>query len=139
MKNLIRIIIIGLTALLTVGSASAQTLGYADAIRILSTSCGKDIQKYCKNVKLGNNRIQSCLQDNASKVSATCAIDYVRVYVLLAERHAAQDSAAKICRGDAKRLCPSTTRGKGYTLQCLLNKRKLSKACGQVITDAGYR
>lgn len=139
MNNYIRPFIIGLTALLMMGPAAAQTLGYAEAIRILSSSCGKDIQKYCKKVKLGNNRIQSCLADNASKVSPTCKIDYVRVYVLLAERHAAQDSVAKICGGDAKRLCPSTTRGKGFTLQCLLNKRKLSKACGQVITDAGFR
>ncbi len=131
--------VIAIALMLTAAPAAAKTIGYADAMRILVTSCGEDIQKYCKDVRLGDGRIRNCLAANADKVSAMCKRDYAQAYIHLQERFAAQESAGKICAADAKRLCPGTVRGKGYVLQCLLNKRNLSRACSQIITDAGYR
>lgn len=139
MKTFISGILIVFAMIAGVAPAASKTIGYADAMGILVKSCGKDIEQHCKDVRLGDNRIQNCLATNADKVSATCKADYARAYVLLQERFAAQESAGKICAGDAKRLCPGVTRGKGYVLQCLLNKRNLSRACSQIITDAGYR
>lgn len=139
MKKSLSGILVVLVMMVGIAPAAAKTIGYADAMGILVKSCGKDIEQYCKDVRLGDNRIQNCLATNADKVSATCKADYARAYLLLQERFAAQESAGKICAGDAKRLCPGVTRGKGYVLQCLLNKRNLSRACSQIITDAGYR
>lgn len=139
MKTFFSGILIVLMMIVTAAPAAAKTIGYADAMGILVKSCGKDIQQYCKDIRLGDNRIQNCLAANADKVSPTCKADYAQAYILLQERFAAQESAGKICAGDAKRLCPGVTRGKGYVLQCLLNKRNLSRSCSQIITDAGYR
>ena len=36
--------------------AYAQTIGFADAIKILNSSCGEDIEKYCKSANIGNGR-----------------------------------------------------------------------------------
>lgn len=132
-------ILIVLATVLALAPAVAKTIGYADAMGILVKSCGKDIQKYCKDVRLGDNRIQNCLAANADKVSPTCKADYAQAYIHLQERFAAQESVGKICAGDVRRLCPDTVKGKGYVLQCLLNKRNLGNACSQAITDAGYR
>ena len=119
--------------------AAAQTIGYADAIRVLSNSCGKDIDKHCAKVRLGNNRIADCLAANESKISDGCKRDYRNVYLSLEKRYAAQQSAADICSADINRLCQGIRRAKGYVLRCLLTKRRLSKKCDQVITDAGWR
>jgi hypothetical protein len=44
------------------GTVPAQTIGYADALGQLGTSCGADIAKYCKNEPLGGGRVRQCLQ-----------------------------------------------------------------------------
>ncbi len=139
MQNQLRNALIALVVLVAGGPAAAQTIGYADAMGILVKSCGPDIEKYCKKVNLGNGRIEGCLADNAANVSAACKADYAQVYVMLQARFAAQEAVPKLCGADVKNLCPDITRGKGYTLQCLLNKRRLSRRCSQAITDAGYR
>ncbi|MEW5421774.1 hypothetical protein [Amorphus sp. 3PC139-8] len=130
----------------TAPQASAQTVGYAEAIRILAQSCGKDIQTYCKNANIGNFGIQKCLQENASKISAQCKVDYVRVYDLLQKRHAAQEAVTQVCNRDAQQLCSLTQGGsvgfvqKGSILKCLLKAQpSVGKRCNQAITDAGYR
>ncbi|MEM6460507.1 MAG: cysteine rich repeat-containing protein [Pseudomonadota bacterium] len=139
MQRLLSGALIALAMLIAGGPAQAQTMGYADAMSILVKSCGPDIEKYCKNVNLGNGRIESCLADNAADVSDTCKADYVAAYLALQARFAAQEAVPQLCAADVNRLCPRVTRGKGFTLQCLLNKTRLSDRCSQAITDAGYR
>lgn len=39
-----------------VAPARSQSIGYAQAADRLGAACGADIQKYCKNVNLGNGR-----------------------------------------------------------------------------------
>lgn len=120
------------------GGSLAQTIGYADAIKILANSCGNDIQKFCSKANLANNEIQSCLKANESQVSPQCKADYARVFMLISARYAAQQSATKICARDVERFCTGMKRAKGYTLQCLLKKPRLSKKCRQVLVDAGW-
>lgn len=136
--------LIGLSA--AAHRAEAQTVGYADAIRILAKSCGKDIETHCKKANIGNFGIQKCLQANAPKISATCKADYARVYQLLQARHAAQEAVPSLCSRDAQQLCSLTTGGsvgfqqKGALFKCLLKAEpSVSKRCNEAITDAGYR
>jgi len=127
-------------AFLAGAPARADTIGFAQAIKILADSCGKDIEKHCKNVNLGNNQIQACLQQNEAKISATCKADYARVMVLLQERFAAQAAVGEVCNRDAQALCKLTKPGSGHILKCLnIAQRSLSPACNQAIIDAGYR
>ena len=127
-----------LAAVLTAGSAAARTIGYADAIKILSASCGADIQKYSPKANLGNNGIQSCLRQHQAEVSQQCKADYARVFQMISARYAAQASAPKICSHDAQMLCRGVRQSSGYTLQCLLTKRNLGQKCAQVLVDAGW-
>ncbi|WP_018701242.1 hypothetical protein [Amorphus coralli] len=127
--------------------ASAQTMGYADAIKILAQSCGADINKYCPKANIGNFGIQKCLQANSSKITPQCKTDYVRVYELIRLRHEAQQAVFQICSRDSAQLCSvhSNVRtqnfaGKVPVLRCLLKaERSVGNKCNQAITDAGYR
>jgi len=136
-------LIIVLSALAGLGfglPASAQTIGYADAIKILSSSCGKDINTYCKNVNLGDNQIGACLQKNAPRISSQCKTDYTRVYQLLEQRFQAQQQVAQICNRDIQARCNLVKPGSGRVLRCLLKAKKtVSKTCNQAIDAAGYR
>lgn len=142
MKRTVSTLAIGLLVATTYagGPARSETIGFAEAIKILADSCGKDIEKYCKDVNLGNNQIQACLQKNEAKVSAGCKADFARVAVLLQARFAAQAAVGEICNRDAQALCQKTKPGSGHILKCLnIAQRSLSPACDQAIIDAGYR
>lgn len=134
-----------ITVMLLLGAAGfaqaqTQTMGFAEAIKILSNSCGQDIEKYCSNAQLANFGITDCLEQNSSKLSAQCNSDRVTVVQEIRARLAAQAAVAEVCRGDAARKCPSTKRGQGYTLQCLLKaERTVGEKCNAAITAAGWR
>lgn len=123
-----------------VPAAHAQTVGFADAIKILSQSCGKDIDKYCKKANLGNNEIGQCLAQNSSKVSAQCNTDRVRVTALLEARFAAQAAVPKICERASQQYCQGMEPGSGHILKCLLKaERVVGDKCNEAINLAGYR
>lgn len=120
--------------------AQTQTMGFAQAIKILESSCGKDIAAYCPNAPLANFGITKCLEQNAAKLSAQCNSDRAIVVQEIRARLAAQAAVEEVCRGDAARKCPSTKRGQGYTLQCLIKAEPtVSKRCNEAITAAGWR
>ena len=119
--------------------ATAQTIGYAEAIDVLADSCGKDILTHCKGINLGGGRVEGCLAQNP-KVSQTCKVDLVRVEQLLAARAAAQAAVGEICNRDAQQFCKMTKPGKGHILNCLLKAApSVSANCNAAIDAAGYR
>lgn len=120
--------------------ANAQTVGFAEAIQILSRSCGADIGKYCKKENLGNNEIGQCLDRNQSKISAQCNADRATVAALLEARFAAQAAVPKICDRDAQQYCKLVKKGAGHVLRCLLKAQpSVSDKCNTAIDLAGYR
>jgi len=126
--------------LATAPAAFAQTVGFAEAIKILSVSCGKDIETYCKTATLANNGIGQCLDQNQAKVSQKCNADRAVVVSLIQERLAAQAAAPKICERDAAQRCKGVKPGAGHILRCLLKaERTVSKKCNTAIDLAGYR
>lgn len=121
-------------------AASAQTVGFADAIKILSASCGKDIHAYCKSADLANNGIMRCLEQNQAKVSQKCNVDRAVVVGLIQARLAAQAEAPKLCERDAAQYCKGVKPGAGHVLRCLLKaEHSVSKKCNTAIDLAGYR
>jgi hypothetical protein len=123
-------------------SASAETIGYGDAMGVLIGACGADVEANCADVRLGGDRIQACLQQNASRLSPNCVTTYNQVVGLLQQRALAQEAVPNLCEADAKRLCSDFREGRARILRCLIredNTRKVSNACNQAITDAGWR
>jgi len=117
----------------------AQTMSFEDAITIVSSSCGKDIDTYCKGINLGAGRLKNCLAGNA-KVSGQCKSDLTRVEGLVQKRAEARVNVLKICDIDARKLCGMVQKGDGQILDCMLTAQKGTSAkCNQAITDAGYR
>lgn len=126
--------------LVSTPAALAQTVGFAEAIKILSASCGKDIETYCKSATLANNGIGKCLDQNQAKVSQKCNADRAVVVTLIQERLAAQAAAPKICQRDAAQYCKGVKPGAGHILRCLLKaQRSVSNKCNTAIDLAGYR
>ena len=121
-------------------AAFAQTVGYAEAIKILAASCGKDIESYCKTATLANNGITQCLEQNQSKVSEKCNADRLVVTSLIQARLAAQAEAPKLCQRDAAQYCKGVKAGAGHLLRCLLKAQpSVSEKCNTAIDLAGYR
>jgi len=126
-------------SLLASPAAIAQTMSFEDAITIVSSSCGKDIDTHCKGVNLGAGRLKNCLAGNA-KVSAQCKSDLTRVEGLVQKRAEARVNVLKICDIDARKFCGMVQKGDGQILDCMLTAQKgVSAKCNQAITDAGYR
>jgi Cysteine rich repeat len=130
------------TLLIVAAPVSAETISYTEAAGALVAACGADINANCKGVKPGGDRIQACLAENASKVSAQCKETYAKVFASLAERAKAQAALPQLCKYDAERYCSNFRAGDGRILRCLIrsdNVRKVSKKCNQAITNAGWR
>src|SRR4051794_25274999 len=85
--------------------ASAATISYTDAIDALISSCGKDVESYCSDVRLGSGRIEACLAKNSSRLAPQCKADFPKVISLLDARAAAQAAVPEVCKADAARLC----------------------------------
>ena len=135
-----------LTLALAIGAAatpaSAETIGYGDAMGVLIQACGADVDAHCAGLRLGGGRIEACLQQNASQLSPQCVTTYNQVMVLLQERAAAQAAVPQLCAADVHRLCQDFREGEARMLRCLLrddNVRRVSDPCNQAITNAGWR
>ncbi len=121
-------------------AAFSQTVGFAEAIKILGASCGADIDKFCKSATLANNGIGQCLTQNQTQVSQKCNADRATVATLIQERLAAQAAVPKICDRDARQYCKGVKAGAGHILRCLLKaERAVGKKCNTAIDLAGYR
>jgi hypothetical protein len=126
--------------MMSVSLASAQTVGFADAIKILAASCGKDIQAHCQSASLANNGITNCLEKNQSRISQKCNADRLVVIGLIEARLAAQSEVAKICNRDMAQYCKGVKPGAGHMLRCLLKAQpSVSAKCNEAIDLAGYR
>ena len=123
-----------------VGHAGAQTIGYAEAIDLLSANCGKDIATYCGRENLGGGRVQRCLVQNQAKLSPRCRAASAEVVTLIRKREAARQAVPKVCEPDIGRLCSGVQPGDGNLLECFMKAEARANAqCRQAVTDAGYR
>ncbi len=125
--------------LLCNGRATAQTIGYAEAIDQLAQSCGHDIAKFCKNVHLGGGRIQQCLDQHRASVSGSCQASLSNTRTLLQRRAAARVAVPRVCDADIRRMCTGIQTGDGNLMECFYKaKRNISAPCQQAVADAGY-
>jgi OOP family OmpA-OmpF porin len=140
MNNMARIgaalaVIIQLALLLP---ASAQTIGFAEAIDRVAAQCRKDIEKFCKTVNLGGGRMLQCLGRSAG-VSAQCKTAQDEVQALLARRMQGRQLIPRVCDTDIRRLCAGVQPGDGNLMECFYKaKSSVSSQCQRAVADAGY-
>lgn len=119
--------------------ASAQTIGYADALGQLGSSCGADIAKLCKSEPLGGGRVRQCLLRNQASISPNCNASIAALSTLLAKRAAARAAVPRVCDADIKRVCAGIEPGDGNLMECFYKaKQNIGAACRQAVADAGY-
>lgn len=120
-------------------SATAETIGYAQAYDRIASACGKDIQKLCSGVPLGNHGVRNCLAQKQAQVSRKCKSAMTEAIVLLQARIDAQTSARRVCDADLREYCSGVQPHDGHQLTCLLQStRVVSQRCRQVLSDAGW-
>lgn len=122
-----------------VGSSTAQTMSYADAIDQLAGACRNDIAKYCKGVPLGPS-LRSCFEAHEAQMSPQCRQTRATVYASITRRAAAQRDIGQACDADIARLC-GTSHADAHLVECLtsVSPVALSPACNQTFTDTGWR
>jgi outer membrane protein OmpA-like peptidoglycan-associated protein len=120
-------------------SASAQTIGYSEAMGALGRSCGKDLDKFCSKVNLGGGRAADCLEQHWANVSPSCKNATRVVRDLIIKRRDARAAVPRVCERDRLQLCGSVQEGDGNLLECFEKaKQSISAACRQTVLDAGY-
>ena len=50
----------------------ARVQAMQQRLQEMSDACESDVQRFCKDVRLGGGRLAQCLQQHASELSATC-------------------------------------------------------------------
>jgi hypothetical protein len=132
---------LALLALLVVlpSLASAQSLNFEQAATLLSGSCGKDLDDYCRGVNLDAPRLKECLVRNADSISPQCKNDYPRAIGAIEQRVTARIGLMKLCNWEMNHLCGEARDDPAKALQCLLGSKKNTPNCNKAIDAAGYR
>ena len=132
---------LSLLAILSVGSASAQTditkaiqeKLAAEAAK-LENSCADDFKKYCSDVTPGEGRMLYCMHAHEDKISPKCAYDLEEAAADVQLSADNLKEAITACKAEIGGVCGKTQPGQGRILTCLFaNKSTASKACGDVL------
>jgi Cysteine rich repeat len=145
MKNathlLARFGFLALLAVLSVGSASAQTdITKAIQERLaaeaakLENSCADDIKKYCSDVTPGEGRMIYCMQAHEDKISPKCAFDLEEAAADVQLSADNLKDAITACHAEITGVCGKTPPGQGRIAACLIaNKSTASKNCVEAL------
>ncbi len=102
--------------------------------------CKKEIDTYCKNVKLGEGRMLACLYAYGDKLSGRCDYALYDAAAQLERAVAALTFLANECREDLKKFCSDIKPGEGRLLNCIdKNQKNLSGRCKQAIKDVSQK
>jgi hypothetical protein len=141
MKNTTRLLarlgFLPLLAILSIGSASAQT-DIAKAVQDklaakvakLESSCSDDIKKYCSTVTPGEGRMIYCMHAHEDKISPKCAFDLEEAATEVQLSADNLKDAIIACKTEITGFCGTTQPGQGRIAACLIkNKPTASKGC----------
>jgi hypothetical protein len=120
--------------------ASAESMNYEQATTLLSASCSKDINDYCRGVNLDAAGLKDCLNRNADSISPQCKTDFPRAIGSIEQRVTARVGLMKLCNWEMNHLCGEVRQDPARGLQCLLDSaKKNTPNCNKAIDAAGYR
>jgi hypothetical protein len=133
--------ILPLLAVLSTGSASAQTdTGKAILEKLtarvakLESACAKDIKKYCRNVTPGEGRMVYCMQAYEDQISTKCAFELEEAATSVLTAAEALKDGVIACKAEITGVCGKVQPGQGRIAACLLaNKSTASAGCAEAI------
>ena len=109
----------------------------ADEQQMRSDACRGDVERLCKDVKVGEGRVAKCLKDNESSVSAGCKEHMAKMHERAQERMQAFEQA---CKSDLDQYCKNVPRGQGKVMGCLRsNAGNLSASCKEQLAQIDKR
>jgi hypothetical protein len=95
--------------------------------------CADEIEKFCKDVRIGEGRIVKCLREHDRELSAVCR-DKVKTVLKR------QEEAKQACAKDIEKFCANVTPGGGRLMKCLKpHLEELSPACREKLGPARAR
>jgi len=95
-----------------------------------------ELDKYCKDVTPGEDRLLKCLEAHQDKVSHRCEYALFKASHRFEEFLMAFKHLAHECASDVDSKCPGIPAGDGRIAQCLIDhKDKVSAQCTQAMKD----
>ena len=126
-KLLVKLGLLPLLAVLSVGSVSAQTdLGKTILEKLtakvtkLESACAKDIKKYCSTVTPGEGRMIYCMQAYEDKISPKCVFELEATATSVLTTADALKDAVIAWKAEITGVCGKTPPGQGRIAACLL-------------------
>lgn len=122
--------------LLFVGNAFAEK----GLVETVMDGCKKEMETYCKDVKMGEGRMLACLYAREDKLSGRCEYALYDAAAQLEHAVAALTYVANECKDDLKKYCADIKPGEGRLLNCVdKHDKQLSGRCKQALKDVGLK
>ncbi len=132
-KHILADCIIGATALLSGGTAAAETL-----VDTVAKGCEKELKEFCAKVTPGEGRVLACLYAYQDKLSGRCEYALYDAGAQLENAVAALTYLTNECDDDLEKYCGTIKPGEGRVIECMKKHEKtLSRRCSQAIKDTG--
>ncbi len=137
MHSLAGFAVLPLLAILSIGSASAETdLSKAIKEKLtaritkLENACADDIKKFCANVTPGEGRLLYCMHAYEDQISVKCGFELEEAATGVQAAADNLKDAIVACKAEITGVCGNTTPGEGRIAACLMaNKATASKGC----------
>ena len=95
--------------------------------------CADDIEKYCKEIKLGGGRLLNCLKAHETELTASCRGKISELLGII-------KGCEQACSGDIAQFCKEVQPGGGRIIKCLREREKeLSPSCSEKLDMIGKR
>jgi len=109
-------------------------------VETVMDGCKKEIETYCKDVKMGEGRILACLYAREDKLSGRCEYALYDAAAQLEHAVTALTYLANECRDDLKKYCADIKPGEGRLLNCIdKHEKQVSSRCKQALKDVGLK
>ncbi|MGZ8218340.1 cysteine rich repeat-containing protein [Methylomagnum sp.] len=102
--------------------------------------CKTELDRYCKDVTPGDNRLLACIYAHEDKLTGRCEYALFDAASQLQHAVASLSYAAAECDDDLEKYCANVEVGEGRLLACLdKHDREVSGRCKQALKDVGLK
>jgi hypothetical protein len=145
LMNIIRPVILILTAIFISNTAQAEGEKFADkvsrgsiALSVKVESCAEDAEKYCPGLPSDSEEAIICMMGSADKLSTNCKLGIAEAALSMKMGVIGIDYPIRACEADADKYCLNVQAGEGRLVSCIKrNEAKVSKGCVSALKETG--